>query len=56
MTDNRARCEHCNGTGQFAGHPCDKCGGNGYRLTIEGDPPKPRGDRPSRTRPAKPKG
>jgi DnaJ-class molecular chaperone len=54
MSDNRARCEHCNGTGVFAGKPCGKCGGRGFHFTAEDDenePPKRRGDRPSRRRP-----
>jgi DnaJ-class molecular chaperone len=52
--DARVRCEHCNGTGKFAGHACEKCGGNGYRLRVQDEPLKPRFDRPSRSRP-KPK-
>jgi len=35
-------CEHCNGTGVFAGRLCSKCGGRGYRLKNQGDKPRPR--------------
>ena len=42
---NRARCEHCNGCGKFAGHECDKCRGQGFHFIVEDDddePPKRR--------------
>ena len=42
MTDNQPRCEDCNGTGIFAGKTCNKCGGQGFRFTIEDDDPPSR--------------
>jgi hypothetical protein len=52
MSEDRSRCEHCNGTGTFAGKVCRECGGEGYLLKIEDDkPPRPRLDR----RPRKPR-
>jgi len=43
MTDDddnpRVACEHCNGTGVFAGKPCYKCGGHGFNLKIPADKP-----------------
>jgi RecJ-like exonuclease len=50
--DSRLACEHCNGTGSFAGHRCDKCGGKGVFFKVPGKPTRHRLDRPSR-RPAK---
>ena len=51
--DARSRCDRCNGTGKSAGHDCPGCWcGEGFRLKInDGDPPKPRLDRPSRKSP-----
>jgi len=35
----------CTGTGRFARHKCEDCGGLGYRMKIHGEPPKRRFDR-----------
>ena len=46
--DGRWICDQRNGSGQFAGHECPKCGGTGWRQGIEGELPKRRADRPVR--------
>jgi hypothetical protein len=51
--ENRIRCEHCHGTGRFAGHECEKCRGQGYHLRIPGDKPRRRLDRAPRRTPPK---
>jgi hypothetical protein len=50
MTDI-TRCEFCAGRGEFAGHQCENCGGQGFRFLIpkdEREPPKRRLDRRDR--------
>jgi hypothetical protein len=51
MTTDIVRCEFCAGLGEFAGHKCEHCGGQGFRFAIpkdQGESPKPRLDRPLR--------
>jgi DnaJ-class molecular chaperone len=38
--EDRVRCDKCNGTGRFARHKCEDCGGLGYRMKIHDEPPK----------------
>jgi hypothetical protein len=48
--DGSLICEHCGGKGTFGQRECYRCRGSGIIMEVEGEPVKPRANRPSRRR------